>query len=470
MTQVKNPGPPGPNPGQAITAAKSLQGSTDWKILEPILQGNPVATFVIDAEHRVTHWNRACELITGIAASEVIGTSDQWKGFYPEPRPILADLVAAGEIEQALAKYEAGNCHRSSIIDGAYEAEGYFPHAGGNGRWLYFTAAPVRNAAGVIVGAIETLQDITGRKTAEKALQEQFDNLEQLVAQRTTELQEAKHDLEKDVQRRQMIEEELLRRNAELIELTEQRSQLEERVNFASSTAMTAMSSMGEMGVLLQALQHYNGCKTFAEIAAAMISSLASYELTGVVQVHMPDRTFEAATGGTLSAHDSAVIAGLRNMGRIVHFHSRMIINFDHVSLLINNVPKEDTEKTGRIRDNLAILVEAASVRVAALLAEGGTLSRQDAILMTVKKIGDVLSAMERKQQESLAGISMATHNMSGSLEKLFVHLGLSTRQEEMLLELVNTSIEQISQAQSGALNIQQELSEIITELGAFSR
>ncbi|MGE5469781.1 MAG: PAS domain-containing protein [Bacteroidota bacterium] len=441
-----------------------------WRALEAILQGNPVATFVIDATHKVTHWNRACELITGVPSARIIGTSDQWKGFYPAPRPVLADLIVAGEVEKALANYEAGHCQRSLVVDGAYEAEGYFPLAGGDGRWLFFTAAPLRDAAGNIVGAIETLQDITARRAAENALQEEHDNLEKLVEQRTTELLEAKRALELDIQRRQLVEDELLQRNNELLDLAEQRNQLEQRVSFASTTAMTAMSSMGEMGVLLQALQHYNGCQSFAAIAQAMIGSLASYDLTGVVQIRTADDSLQATTGGVLSQHDSAVFAGLRNMGRIVHFRSRMIINYDHVSLLIHNVPQEDTEKTGRIKDNLAILVEAADVRIAALMAESGSVSRQEAILTTVEKISGVLSLIERKQQESLTASSMATHNMLRELEKLFVHLGLTPRQEDMLLEMINASIEQISNAQSGQQDFQKELAEIIHQLAAFSQ
>ncbi|WP_235940281.1 PAS domain-containing protein [Bradyrhizobium hipponense] len=34
-----------------------------------------VPTFVIDPKRRVVIWNRACERLTGVAASEVIGTT-----------------------------------------------------------------------------------------------------------------------------------------------------------------------------------------------------------------------------------------------------------------------------------------------------------------------------------------------------------------------------------------------------------
>lgn len=446
------------------------QASDDnWQMLEAILQGNPVATFVIDSDHKVTHWNRACELTTGIAASEMIGSRDQWRGFYPKARHVLADLIVSGDLEQAMKTYVAGHCQRSEIVDGAYEAEDYFPLAGGNGRWLFFTAAPVRNSSGEIIGAIETLQDVTERRVAEQALQDQYDKLEELVDQRTAELQEAKAALEEDLKRRQQIEAELLVRNAELVELTQARSQLEAQVSFASTTAMTAMSSMGEMGVLLQVLQRYNGCKGIPEIAQAVIESLGSYDLTGTVQIRTPASTLEVSTGGTPSAHDSAVISRLATMGRIVHFHSRMIINYDQVSLLIHNIPQEDAEKVGRIRDNLAILVEAADVRTSALLAEDGSLCRQSAILATVGQVSAVLSSAEKQQQTSLRESNQAVENMVQNLEKQFVSLGLTPLQEDALIDLINASIEQISAAQSGQLNFQQELSEIIRKLSVFS-
>jgi transcriptional regulator with GAF, ATPase, and Fis domain len=52
-------------------------------------------------------------------------------------------------------------------MEGAYEAEGFFPHLGEKGKQIFFTSAPLRDFQGKIIGAIETLQDITERKQAE---------------------------------------------------------------------------------------------------------------------------------------------------------------------------------------------------------------------------------------------------------------------------------------------------------------
>ena len=42
----------------------------------------------------------------------------------------------------------------------------------GDGSWLSFTAAPIRDAEGNVIGAVETLEDITERKKAENSLLE----------------------------------------------------------------------------------------------------------------------------------------------------------------------------------------------------------------------------------------------------------------------------------------------------------
>ena len=95
--------------------------------LTQLVEGNPVATIVIDARHHVTHWNRACAQLTGVPATEMIGTNTQWRAFYDEPRPILADLIIDQAVESAVATFYEGKFRPSALIDGAWEAEDFSP-------------------------------------------------------------------------------------------------------------------------------------------------------------------------------------------------------------------------------------------------------------------------------------------------------------------------------------------------------
>lgn len=138
--------------------------------LAQLIDGNPVATIVVDAQHRVIVWNRACAQLTGVPAAAMIATREQWRPFYREPRPILADLIIDEAPDLTVDAFYPGKFRRSQLIEGACEAEDFFPAFGEGGRWLFFTAAAIRNEGGEIIGAIETLQDFTERRRAEEAL------------------------------------------------------------------------------------------------------------------------------------------------------------------------------------------------------------------------------------------------------------------------------------------------------------
>ena len=165
-------------PNRMTARASSL---SQLKRLDEILNGTPVPTFVIDLDHRVTHWNRACEVVLHYPAQVMIGSRDQWKPFYPNSRPVMADLVVSGELDSGINTYYSNKFRRSAIIPGSYEAEDFFPNMGTQGTWLYFTATPLRNDSGELVGAIETLQDISAQRRADQALRREHAVLNAII-------------------------------------------------------------------------------------------------------------------------------------------------------------------------------------------------------------------------------------------------------------------------------------------------
>ena len=164
--------------GHIVAAMESVQDITERKQAEQalaenetrlrhLLDSSPVPLFIIDQNHRLTHWNRACAALTGFAAAQMIGTGDYWLPFYDAPRPVLADLMLeeAG-LEEATRYYPMG-LREQDLAERVLEGEDHFPKIG---KWLYFSAAPIRDSQGYIVAAMESIQDITERKGSEQAL------------------------------------------------------------------------------------------------------------------------------------------------------------------------------------------------------------------------------------------------------------------------------------------------------------
>jgi|GEM_PF-405193 len=136
--------------------------------LSDIIEFLPDATFVIDRDGKVIAWNKSMETMTGIAARDMLGRGnyDYAVPFYGERRPLLIDLVFSGEEE--IADHYASFQRRGDVLFG----ESYLPKHGERKEEVYLsgTAAPLYDFQGNLVGAIESIRDITERKRAEEDL------------------------------------------------------------------------------------------------------------------------------------------------------------------------------------------------------------------------------------------------------------------------------------------------------------
>src|SRR4030042_4658824 len=148
------------------------------KTFVKIIDGSAVPSFVINQDHLVTHWNTAMEALSGITRELMIGKDSHSEAFYSQKRPTLADMIVSRATPQEIESYYSGRYRKSRLIDGAYEAEDFFPGLNKNGKSLHFTGSPLIDDDGKMIGAIESLEDITERKELE-------DNLRYFLQQTT---------------------------------------------------------------------------------------------------------------------------------------------------------------------------------------------------------------------------------------------------------------------------------------------
>jgi diguanylate cyclase (GGDEF)-like protein/PAS domain S-box-containing protein len=167
--------------GQIIGAIESLRDITHRKNeerkLRDIINFLPDATFVIDREGRVITWNLAMEKLTGIKAEDMVGKGQYEYAlpFYGERRPILIDAIL-DEVEQQ-DKTSSPVETKDRVIIGEY----FCPYVGTDGARLLGKASPLFDVTGEIVGAIESIRDVTNRRKMEVALQTSEENFRTLA-------------------------------------------------------------------------------------------------------------------------------------------------------------------------------------------------------------------------------------------------------------------------------------------------
>jgi diguanylate cyclase (GGDEF)-like protein/PAS domain S-box-containing protein len=127
-----------------------------------------VPTFVLSPKRQVVIWNRACERLTGVAASEVVGTTEHWRAFYEKQRYCLADVVALKRPDKLASLYSEHTIPDDGL---GFSAKNWcvMPRLG-NQLFLALDAGPIHDEAGKLIAVVETLRDMTDQKRAETAL------------------------------------------------------------------------------------------------------------------------------------------------------------------------------------------------------------------------------------------------------------------------------------------------------------
>lgn len=145
--------------------------------LADIIESLPDATLVIDKNGKILFWNREMARLTGYASEDMVGQGnyEYALAFYGVRRPILLDMIIDPEVK---FDQEYLYIHRDGEI---LTTETTIGRLQGRERILWGRAAPLHDSAGNLIGAIETVRDITDRKQIEDQLRDSQRQLADII-------------------------------------------------------------------------------------------------------------------------------------------------------------------------------------------------------------------------------------------------------------------------------------------------
>lgn len=154
---------------------------SEWR-LKDVIDFLPDATFAINLEGKVIVWNRAVEEMTGVKAENILGKNDYEYAlpFYGKRRPLLVNLILKPD-KKIERNYEKINKMQGELLLAEVSTT-----MAGRKAFLWGKASPLYDSKGQIVGAIETIRDITDRKHYEDTIKKREMELEN----KTSELED----------------------------------------------------------------------------------------------------------------------------------------------------------------------------------------------------------------------------------------------------------------------------------------
>ncbi len=238
----------------------------------------------------------------------------------------------------------------------------------------------------------------------------------------------------------------------------------------AQQVAFTAMISMGDLGVVIDFLRNSYNNRSYESIAQKLINAISAWGLLGIVQVRGRNGHLDRSSAGDISPLQASVLETMRGMGRIFELGSRAIVNYKHVSLLIQNLPTDDPDKVGRLRDHLAVLAEGADMRVAALDAVDERNLQKNGI---TGALAELRNALQRIGEQNRGNRANGQNLMLESLENLsrtLPTLGLTDSQVGYVDDLLKETQDETKQYFDQAQSIESEFSEVLSQLERLAR
>jgi len=158
--------------GEGKRVEKALKESE--RRLADIIDFLPDATFVINCDGNVIAWNHAIEEMTGVQAKDMLGKGNYEYAlpFYGERRPVVIDLLLKPN-KSIEKKYSVLRKEKDLLV-----TETEVPFVTKKSAYLWAKASLLYDIDGNIIGAIESIRDITKRKQAEEALKKRERELE----------------------------------------------------------------------------------------------------------------------------------------------------------------------------------------------------------------------------------------------------------------------------------------------------
>ena len=201
------------------------------------------------------------------------------------------------------------------------------------------------------------------------------------------------------------------------------------------------MASMDETGILLQFMGKLIAMESAEEIATGVLELMQRYRLDSVVQTRIGNDTQTQSADGKNLPLEVAVIEHVRNQGRIFEFRRRSVHNFERVTLMVNNLPLEDPDFCGRLRDHLSVAAQGVDSRLKAIQAETSSRLAQEGIRSALEDVGNTIMELRDAHHHNSTASSKLIIDLQETLLNSFYRLGLTDNQEKFLQNMVGDFI-----------------------------
>lgn len=212
--------------------------------------------------------------------------------------------------------------------------------------------------------------------------------------------------------------------------------QLKSLLDNANKTAFTAMADNSDLGSNIQFLLEVNRCDNLDELGQLLFRSLNHYGLKCSMQMRSAFGVKNMEPSGLAKELESELLFKLKDDGRYIDFGCRTVVNYGQASLLIRNMPIENSIKYGAIKDNTFALIQGVDSRIKGLDQQFRLEEEKQSLKRLSKEIKNVMVNIDASYKEVMSDIVNIVEDMSEAVGDKIPSLALSLEQEQFFEDI----------------------------------
>jgi hypothetical protein len=238
-------------------------------------------------------------------------------------------------------------------------------------------------------------------------------------------------------------------------------AQLSIDYEFAHNTAMEAMATSSELGQVMKFVEQSYTVDECQALAGTLFATTDALGLNCVLSLQMNGEAYFFSSKGEVKPLEEQLLLAAKNQVRFHDLGIRTVLNYPNASLLIKNMPVDDANRYGRIKDALPVLLGALDAKMASISTESLIRSQTeelgsafDVIKYSFLHLNELMSEKIKSGNQTMSSV---LHDLSFKLPSM----GLEEDQEEYILDQVETVMDDSSEL----LVAEREMSEIFDSI-----
>jgi len=237
-----------------------------------------------------------------------------------------------------------------------------------------------------------------------------------------------------------------------------------EQISGAQKMAFEAMTTSSELGEILRFHEDSHLATNIDDLMALLLGVISKFSLKASALVFSGQEKFYRDDGQEKPLEQKTLQA-FKDQQRIYSWKNRTFFNYQSFSVLIRDMPIDDQDRYGILKDQLCLLFNGVDARIKSLLIEKSNQLKAVTMKVAADTIANMVMEIETDNVELSQQFETIILKMEANISSDIVMFNLLENEEKVLLDHVVTAIKESTAVFELSMEKERQYKEIMTKL-----